>query len=76
MAAQMHFIEAGQNVGMLGIGSGINCIMLGARWGNTPVLGARWTKDSESVPQSKEDVATLRRKLESAGAGLTGSETA
>jgi 3-oxoacyl-[acyl-carrier-protein] synthase-3 len=29
----------GNRVALLGIGSGINCIMLACQWGNTPVLG-------------------------------------
>ncbi len=61
IAAQLGFIQANQNVAMLGIGSGINCIMLGAHWGETPVLGARWTNDSESVPQTDEDVEAIRQ---------------
>ncbi|MEM7457502.1 MAG: 3-oxoacyl-[acyl-carrier-protein] synthase III C-terminal domain-containing protein, partial [Planctomycetota bacterium] len=73
-AAQMNFVTAGQNVALLGIGSGINCIMLGASWGNTPVSGARWTNDSVAVSQSGGDVDELKKKLESVGAGVTRSQ--
>ncbi len=40
IGAQQGFIEPGENVGMLGIGSGINCIMLGAHWNRTVVAGS------------------------------------
>lgn len=39
LAAQTQFIEAGQNVALLGIGSGINCVMIGAQWQTTMVSG-------------------------------------
>lgn len=39
LAAQTQFLEAGQNVALLGIGSGINCVMLGAQWQTTLVSG-------------------------------------
>lgn len=32
-------IQAGQRVGLFGIGSGINSVMLGCQWGSTPVAG-------------------------------------
>jgi 3-oxoacyl-[acyl-carrier-protein] synthase-3 len=32
MAAEAGFIQAGQRVGFLGIGSGLNCMMLGIHW--------------------------------------------
>jgi hypothetical protein len=37
-AAEGQF-HPGNRVALLGIGSGINCIMLACQWGNTPVLG-------------------------------------
>ena len=39
IAAEREFITADQNIAMLGIGSGINCVMLGANWQVTRVLG-------------------------------------
>ncbi|MHC2071137.1 3-oxoacyl-ACP synthase III [Bremerella sp. T1] len=39
LATQTQFIEAGQNVALLGIGSGINCVMIGAEWNTTLVGG-------------------------------------
>ena len=32
IAAERHFFETGDLVGFLGIGSGLNCLMLGVRW--------------------------------------------
>ncbi len=32
MAEERGFIERGQRIGLLGIGSGLNCLMLGVRW--------------------------------------------
>ena len=42
-------IQCGDNVGMLGIGSGINCLMLGATWQQTAV---RQRSESPSVESS------------------------
>ena len=36
---QEGFVEEGQNIGMLGIGSGINCVMLAVQWRKTLVGG-------------------------------------
>jgi acyl-CoA:acyl-CoA alkyltransferase len=38
-AAQRGRLRADQRVGMFGIGSGINSVMLGCRWAGTPVAG-------------------------------------
>lgn len=38
-AASSGRLEAGQRVGMFGIGSGINSVMIGASWGKTQVSG-------------------------------------
>ena len=38
-ACEEYFIQPNQNVGMLGIGSGINCLMIGVEWRTTRVLG-------------------------------------
>ena len=32
MAAEQGFVEPGHRVAMLGIGSGLNCLMLGVEW--------------------------------------------
>ena len=39
VAAEQQFLEPDQKLALMGIGSGINCLMLGARWGETPVAG-------------------------------------
>jgi 3-oxoacyl-[acyl-carrier-protein] synthase-3 len=38
-ACEEKFVESGQKVAMLGIGSGINCMMLGVQWSKTLVKG-------------------------------------
>lgn len=38
-AAEEGFLQTGDNVGLLGIGSGINCVMLAVRWQKSLVLG-------------------------------------
>lgn len=38
-ACEENFIESGHNVAMLGIGSGINCLMIGVQWNQTRVQG-------------------------------------
>ena len=32
MAHEQGFLQAGDRVGLLGIGSGLNCLMLGVQW--------------------------------------------
>ena len=44
-ACEASFIEPGDRVGLMGIGSGINCIMIACEWGHTPVVGAEWEGD-------------------------------
>ena len=39
-AAEEGFIQSGDRVGLLGIGSGINCLMLGAQWKRSLVQGS------------------------------------
>ena len=43
-------VQSGDNVGMLGIGSGINCLMLGATWQQTPVSHQAEAPSAESSP--------------------------
>ena len=42
LAAEEGFIGPDQNVALLGIGSGINCLMLGVHWQHTKVKGSVW----------------------------------
>ncbi|MCA9155762.1 MAG: hypothetical protein KDA38_13280, partial [Planctomycetales bacterium] len=42
-------IQSGQNAGLLGIGSGIHCVMLGVQWRTTPVLGATRTSRTDQA---------------------------
>jgi 3-oxoacyl-[acyl-carrier-protein] synthase-3 len=39
LASQTGFVSAGDRVALLGIGSGINCIMVAADWNYCPVRG-------------------------------------
>ncbi len=39
LAAEEGFLAEEDQVGLLGIGSGINCLLLALKWQNTPVLG-------------------------------------
>ena len=39
LACEKEFVSPGHKVGLLGIGSGINCTMLGVEWGQTAVKG-------------------------------------
>lgn len=40
LAAEQGHLNAGENVAVLGIGSGINCLMLGVQWQKANVKGA------------------------------------
>jgi len=40
LACERDYVSVGQKVGLLGIGSGINCTMLGVEWGETTVSGS------------------------------------
>jgi len=40
MACQTGFMRSGDRIAMLGIGSGINCLMLGAQWQHSRVSGS------------------------------------
>ena len=48
MAVEQGAIVKDEKVGLLGIGSGINCVMLGAHWQTTPVRGAVWDANLDS----------------------------
>lgn len=43
-AAADDFLQPGHNVGLFGIGSGINCLMLGVQWQATRVQGGPWSQ--------------------------------
>ncbi|MFT5303012.1 MAG: 3-oxoacyl-[acyl-carrier-protein] synthase III [Mariniblastus sp.] len=43
VACEKEFIQPGDNVAMLGIGSGINCMMLAVNWQKTQVASRTWT---------------------------------
>ena len=40
LGAESGFLQAGDKVGMLGIGSGINCVMLAVEWETSLVRGS------------------------------------
>lgn len=48
MAVEQGAICQQERVGLLGIGSGINCVMLGALWQSTPIRGAVWDGQLET----------------------------
>ncbi len=41
-------VTPGENIGLLGIGSGINCVMVGVSWQETRVLGSTELQQSQS----------------------------
>lgn len=49
IAAQLNVLAADQHVALLGIGSGINCVMAGVQWQPTPVVGE--PSIAEQIPQ-------------------------
>ncbi len=51
LAAEQEHLGAGDRVGLLGIGSGINCVMAGVAWQRTLVLGQTWLADPATVEQ-------------------------
>lgn len=71
IAAQVDAIPVGSNLAMLGIGSGINCVMAGLSWQGVPVIGesdlikqipeganATWHLVPQSIRASKVEVST------------------
>ena len=51
MAAEQQFLESDQQLALMGIGSGINCLMLGARWTRTEVAGnSEWIGSQSGTP--------------------------
>lgn len=49
VACEKEFIQPGQKVAMLGIGSGINCMMLAVDWQKTQVASRIWNSNPESI---------------------------
>ena len=64
LAAEEGFLSPGQNVALLGIGSGINCLMLGANWQHTKVQGQIWMGESETSALRGPNWKTQARSLE------------
>lgn len=55
-AAESEFLQAGHNVALLGIGSGINCVMMGVQWKATAVMGQQWECDRVDVARQPSTV--------------------
>jgi 3-oxoacyl-[acyl-carrier-protein] synthase-3 len=53
VACEQGFVESGQKVAWLGIGSGINCMMLSVEWQKTLVGAAVWGANEKSLPRPK-----------------------
>ncbi|MCH2178523.1 MAG: 3-oxoacyl-ACP synthase III [Mariniblastus sp.] len=49
MACENEFVLSGDKVGMFGIGSGINCLMIAAEWKKSLVRGTTWQSKPLSV---------------------------
>lgn len=49
-AAENNFLKRDENVALLGIGSGINCVMLGVQWQATPVMGSIMGSAHSMIP--------------------------
>lgn len=61
VAAQLEVIPADSQVALLGIGSGINCVMAGVRWQPVPVVGepdvASWIPEEATASRHLMDQA-------------------
>ena len=55
-AAETGFVRSNQNVALLGIGSGINCLMIGVRWIKSQIKSETWsdTKTKASASMAAE----------------------
>lgn len=49
IGCERDFIRTGDKVAMLGIGSGINCVMIGAEWNQSLVTGKEWNEVRDLV---------------------------
>ena len=51
VAAEQQFLQPDQQLALMGIGSGINCLMLGVRWTRTEVAGnSEWIGSQSGTP--------------------------
>lgn len=62
---EKEFVKPGERVGMLGIGSGINCLMIGAQWQQSLVGGELTQACSHRSSCSRHD--TARKNMLTAG---------
>lgn len=53
IACEQGFVAPNDNVALLGIGSGINCMMLSANWQKSLVGSATWNDNDSVVPRPK-----------------------
>jgi 3-oxoacyl-[acyl-carrier-protein] synthase-3 len=60
LAADGGFLLPGAHVALLGIGSGINCLMLGVEWQTTPVLGQDLAHGPGNAQSDVRDAQVLR----------------
>ncbi len=49
IACEQGFIRPNDRVAMLGIGSGINCIMIGVQWQQSRIAGTQWNTTNPVV---------------------------
>lgn len=66
MAAERGFLPAGANVALLGIGSGINCLMLGVKWQTARVLGQDLACCPGDAAAGQSDASTRRQAVDAA----------
>jgi 3-oxoacyl-[acyl-carrier-protein] synthase-3 len=66
LAAERGFLPAHANVALLGIGSGINCLMLGVRWETARVLGQDLACPPGEAQPGRDDTAALRQAVDAA----------
>lgn len=50
VALEQDFVQPNDNLGLLGIGSGINCLMLAASWQKTQVVSASEDRSAATIP--------------------------
>lgn len=71
LAAERQWLRAGDRVGLLGIGSGINCLMLALDWHSLPVAGV-----DESQTAGAQTAGTQMAGAQTAGAHSAAVEIA
>lgn len=57
LGARQGRVTAGHRAGLLGIGSGINCLMMGVQWQHTRVAGRDLADSAPAVPRPKASAA-------------------